>query len=53
MIAKAMSIDSLKTFLTLTSSMNAQFQLPEWRILIIEDDPLVQLGIEQALVSHS
>lgn len=53
MIAKAMSIDSLKTFLTLTSSMNAQFQLPEWRILIIEDDPLVQLGIEQALVSYS
>lgn len=33
--------------------MDSQFQLPEWRILIIEDDPLVQLGIEQALATRS
>lgn len=32
--------------------MASPIQLPEWRILIIEDDPLVQLGIEQALVSR-
>ncbi|MEL6488549.1 MAG: response regulator transcription factor [Cyanobacteria bacterium J06634_6] len=28
-------------------------QLPTLRVLIIEDDPLVQLGIEQALASYS
>jgi two-component system, NarL family, response regulator LiaR len=33
--------------------MVSQFQLPPWRILIVEDDPLVQLGIEQALVGQS
>ncbi|MEL6815777.1 MAG: response regulator transcription factor [Cyanobacteria bacterium J06598_3] len=32
--------------------MDSQFQLPEWQILIIEDDPLVQLGIEQALATR-
>lgn len=30
--------------------MTFPIQLPAWRVLIIEDDPLVQLGIEQALV---
>lgn len=29
--------------------MTFPIQLPPWRVLIIEDDPLVQLGIEQAL----
>lgn len=29
--------------------MNLPIQLPAWRVLVIEDDPLVQLGIEQAL----
>ncbi len=29
--------------------MTFLIQLPAWRVLIIEDDPLVQLGIEQAL----
>jgi two-component system, NarL family, response regulator LiaR len=33
--------------------MVSQVQLPSWRILIVEDDPLVQLGIEQALMSQS
>ncbi len=33
--------------------MVSQFQLPAWRILIVEDDPLVQLGIEQALIGQS
>ncbi|MEO0647509.1 MAG: response regulator transcription factor [Cyanobacteria bacterium J06650_10] len=33
--------------------MNSSIQLPTWRILIVEDDPLVQLGIEQALANHS
>ncbi len=33
--------------------MNSQLQLPSWRILIVEDDPLVQLGIEQALMTQS
>jgi two-component system, NarL family, response regulator LiaR len=33
--------------------MISQFQLPSWRILIVEDDPLVQLGIEQALIGQS
>lgn len=32
--------------------MVTNINLPDWRILIIEDDPLVQLGIEQALMSH-
>ncbi len=32
--------------------MVTNIQLPTWRILVIEDDPLVQLGIEQALMSH-
>lgn len=31
--------------------MGNVFQLPKWRVLVVEDDPLVQLGIEQAL-SH-
>lgn len=34
-------------------SMDLPIQLPTLRILIIEDDPLVQLGIEQALASYS
>ncbi len=29
--------------------MTFPIQLPAWQVLIIEDDPLVQLGIEQAL----
>ncbi|MEM9093132.1 MAG: response regulator transcription factor [Cyanobacteria bacterium P01_F01_bin.53] len=33
--------------------MDSQWQLPQWRVLIIEDDPLVQLGIEQALAACS
>ncbi len=33
--------------------MDSQVQLPFWRVLIVEDDPLVQLGLEQALMSHS
>ena len=33
--------------------MDSQWQLPQWRVLIIEDDPLVQLGIEQALATCS
>jgi two-component system, NarL family, response regulator LiaR len=33
--------------------MISQVQLPSWRILIVEDDPLVQLGIEQALMGQS
>ncbi|MGC1307083.1 MAG: response regulator transcription factor [Phormidesmis sp.] len=33
--------------------MNSESRLPAWQILIIEDDPLVQLGIEQALASYS
>ncbi|MGB3789260.1 MAG: response regulator transcription factor [Phormidesmis sp.] len=28
-------------------------QLPAWQVLIIEDDPLVQLGIEQALLDFA
>ncbi|MEL6263468.1 MAG: response regulator transcription factor [Cyanobacteria bacterium J06626_6] len=32
--------------------MHQTIQLPAWRVLIIEDDPLVQLGIEQALADH-
>ncbi|MEL7224121.1 MAG: response regulator, partial [Cyanobacteria bacterium J06576_12] len=32
--------------------MSASLQLPTWRVLIIEDDPLVQLGIEQALAKY-
>lgn len=32
--------------------MVTNINLPDWRILIIEDDPLVQLGIEQALMNH-
>lgn len=33
--------------------MASQVQLPAWRVLIVEDDPLVQLGLEQALMSQS
>ncbi len=33
--------------------MAFSIQLPAWRVLIIEDDPLVQLGIEQALSDFS
>lgn len=29
--------------------MSSPIKLPEWRVLIVEDDPLVQLGLEQAL----
>lgn len=29
--------------------MNAPIELPKWTILIVEDDPLVQLGLEHAL----
>ena len=32
--------------------MSRQIHLPEWRVLVIEDDPLVQLGIEQALLEY-
>jgi len=32
--------------------MSSSIQLPTWRVLIIEDDPLVQLGIEQALANY-
>lgn len=32
--------------------MSSPIQLPTWRVLIIEDDPLVQLGIEQALANY-
>lgn len=32
--------------------MNSSIQLPAWRVLIVEDDPLVQLGIEQALANY-
>jgi len=32
--------------------MSSSIQLPAWRVLIIEDDPLVQLGIEQALSAY-
>lgn len=32
--------------------MNNSLELPVWRVLIIEDDPLVQLGIEQALTGY-
>ncbi len=33
--------------------MDSRIQLPALRILVIEDDPLVQLGIEQALMSYT
>ncbi|PZD73295.1 Transcriptional regulatory protein LiaR [Acaryochloris thomasi RCC1774] len=32
--------------------MSKAIQLPKWRVLIVEDDPLVQLGLEQALVDY-
>lgn len=32
--------------------MQKAIQLPEWRVLVVEDDPLVQLGLEQALTNH-
>ncbi len=32
--------------------MSSPIQLPTWRVLVIEDDPLVQLGIEQALANY-
>jgi len=36
-----------------TFFMDFRIQLPTLRILVIEDDPLVQLGIEQALLSYT
>ncbi len=33
--------------------MNKAIQLPQWRVLVVEDDPLVQLGLEQALANYS
>ncbi len=33
--------------------MSEPIQLPAWKVLIIEDDPLVQLGLEQALLYTS
>ncbi len=33
-------------------SMDKGIELPEWQVLVVEDDPLVQLGIEQALAEH-
>ena len=35
-----------------TFFMDSRIQFPALRILVIEDDPLVQLGIEQALMSY-
>ncbi|MGF1601967.1 MAG: response regulator [Thermosynechococcaceae cyanobacterium] len=32
--------------------MNPFIQLPQWQVLVVEDDPLVQLGIEQALAAY-
>ncbi|MGB3297466.1 MAG: response regulator transcription factor [Phormidesmis sp.] len=32
--------------------MVLQVHLPSWRVLIVEDDPLVQLGLEQALIAY-
>lgn len=33
--------------------MSRTVQLPQWRVLVVEDDPLVQLGIEQALADYT
>lgn len=33
--------------------MSKAIQLPKWRVLIVEDDPLVQLGLEQALADYA
>ena len=38
--------------MTNTNAQLPSVQLPSWRVLIVEDDPLVQLGIEQALSEH-
>lgn len=32
--------------------MGKEIVLPAWRVLVVEDDPLVQLGIEQSLVDY-
>jgi two-component system, NarL family, response regulator LiaR len=32
--------------------MTAQIQLPAWKLIIVEDDPLMQLGLEQALAAY-
>ncbi|MEO1132242.1 MAG: response regulator transcription factor [Cyanobacteria bacterium J06639_1] len=32
--------------------MSEAIQLPSWRVLVVEDDPLVQLGLERALVPY-
>ncbi|MEO0808995.1 MAG: response regulator transcription factor [Cyanobacteria bacterium J06643_4] len=33
--------------------MTSLFKLPQWRVLIVEDDPLVQLGLEQVLAKYT
>jgi two-component system, NarL family, response regulator LiaR len=33
--------------------MSKAIQLPQWRVLVVEDDPLVQLGLEQALADYA
>ncbi|MEM9138086.1 MAG: response regulator transcription factor, partial [Cyanobacteria bacterium P01_F01_bin.42] len=32
--------------------MGKDFELPQWRVLIVEDDPLVQLGLEQTFIDY-
>lgn len=33
--------------------MSEAIQLPSWRVVVVEDDPLVQLGLERALLPYS
>lgn len=33
--------------------MTSLFELPQWQVLIVEDDPLVQLGLEQVLAKYA
>ena len=32
--------------------MGKKIELPDWRVLVVEDDPLVQLGIEQTFANY-
>ncbi|MEO0855107.1 MAG: response regulator transcription factor, partial [Cyanobacteria bacterium J06648_11] len=40
------------SFLRRIEIMPAAIQIPSWRVLVVEDDPLVQLGLERALVTY-
>jgi two-component system, NarL family, response regulator LiaR len=32
--------------------MNTQIQLPSWKLIVVDDEPLIQLGLEQVLAEH-